>query len=210
MSNGGRILHHEKNYLPNPNATLLLIGYEAAGTLGRQLQDGAKTVNIYGEQIPVQRSEDLRNAIDNASPVFGKAWTITPVAGYGGMRLDARTLMAAKNDQGAFFKLREREYEGQIKQMGLSLEKQLWGTGTASSGTLNADPGTATTFTLASASDAIGFHINESILFYDNDGNPEGYTECFMVGDDIGEMKQLASRITEACMFPVVEFNEED
>ena len=53
MSNGGRILHHEKNYLPDPNATLLLIGYEAAGTLGRQLQEGAKTVTIYGEEIAV-------------------------------------------------------------------------------------------------------------------------------------------------------------
>ncbi len=53
MSNGGRILHHEKNYLPDPNATLLLIGYEAAGTLGRQLQDGAKTVTIYGEEVEV-------------------------------------------------------------------------------------------------------------------------------------------------------------
>ncbi len=59
MSNGGRILHHEKNYLPNPNATLLLIGYEAVGTLGRQIQDGAKTVNIYGEQIPVRAHVEM-------------------------------------------------------------------------------------------------------------------------------------------------------
>lgn len=54
MSNGGRILHHEKNYLPDPNATLLLIGYEASGTLGRDLQEGAKYVTIFGEEIPVR------------------------------------------------------------------------------------------------------------------------------------------------------------
>lgn len=131
---------------------------------------GIQTIIPMQLDLPQGQSANLRNAIDNASPIFGKAWTITPTAGYGGMRLDARTLMAAKNDQGAFFKLREREYEGQIKMMGLELEKQLWGDGTASLGTLNADPGTATTFTLATAADAVGIHINESILFYDNDG----------------------------------------
>lgn len=53
MSNGGRILHHEKLYLPDPNSTLLLAGYQAAGSLGRVLQDGAKVVKIHGEDIPV-------------------------------------------------------------------------------------------------------------------------------------------------------------
>lgn len=53
MSNGGRIIHHEKNYLPGRNNILLIIGYESAGTLGRQLQDGAKVVNILGEDVPV-------------------------------------------------------------------------------------------------------------------------------------------------------------
>jgi metallo-beta-lactamase family protein len=54
MSNGGRILHHEANYLPNPNNTLLLTGYQAEGTLGRIIQDGAKTVHISGQEIAVQ------------------------------------------------------------------------------------------------------------------------------------------------------------
>lgn len=53
MSNGGRILHHEKHYLPDPNSTLLLVGYQAAGSLGRVLQEGAKQVNIFGESVPV-------------------------------------------------------------------------------------------------------------------------------------------------------------
>ena len=54
MSNGGRVLHHEVNYLPDPKSTLLLIGYQAVGTLGRHIQNGEKTVRIFGNQIPVR------------------------------------------------------------------------------------------------------------------------------------------------------------
>lgn len=54
MSNGGRILHHEAHYLPNPNDTLLLTGYQAQGTMGRMIQDGAKSVHINGIDIPVR------------------------------------------------------------------------------------------------------------------------------------------------------------
>jgi metallo-beta-lactamase family protein len=54
MSNGGRILHHEKRFLPDPNSTLLLIGYQAAGTLGRRLQEGQKQVRIAGEEVSVR------------------------------------------------------------------------------------------------------------------------------------------------------------
>ena len=53
MSNGGRILHHEANYLPDPNNTILLTGYQSVGTLGRMIQDGAKQVTISGRTVPV-------------------------------------------------------------------------------------------------------------------------------------------------------------
>lgn len=53
MSNGGRILHHELNYLSDPKTILLFIGYQAVGTLGRHLQDGAKEVMIRGQKIKV-------------------------------------------------------------------------------------------------------------------------------------------------------------
>ena len=53
MSNGGRILHHEKNYLPNKNDTILLTGYQSVGTLGRLIYDGAKKIHIMGEEVPV-------------------------------------------------------------------------------------------------------------------------------------------------------------
>ncbi|MBP6904685.1 MAG: MBL fold metallo-hydrolase [Candidatus Pacebacteria bacterium] len=54
MSNGGRVLHHEANYLPNPNNTLLLTGYQSLGTMGRMIQDGAKEVHINGQTVPVR------------------------------------------------------------------------------------------------------------------------------------------------------------
>ncbi len=54
MSNGGRIVHHEHNYLPNPNNTLLLTGYQSAGTMGRTIQEGAKMVHIAGQDIDVK------------------------------------------------------------------------------------------------------------------------------------------------------------
>jgi metallo-beta-lactamase family protein len=54
MSNGGRIIHHEKNYLPNGNNTLLLTGYQSIGTMGRLIEDGAKKVTILGEEVPIK------------------------------------------------------------------------------------------------------------------------------------------------------------
>lgn len=52
MSNGGRILHHEARYLSDEKNTLLVVGYQATGTLGRKLVDGAKEIIIHG--MPVQ------------------------------------------------------------------------------------------------------------------------------------------------------------
>ncbi len=44
MSEGGRIVNHEMHYLPDPKATIILVGYQAVGTLGRKLEDGAKEI----------------------------------------------------------------------------------------------------------------------------------------------------------------------
>jgi metallo-beta-lactamase family protein len=54
MSNGGRVINHERQHLPDPNAIILMVGYQSVGTLGRQIQDGAKEVNIYGKKVEVK------------------------------------------------------------------------------------------------------------------------------------------------------------
>lgn len=54
MSTGGRVVHHERHYLPDPNNTLLLTGYQAVGSPGRLIQEGIKTVRITGEDVVVR------------------------------------------------------------------------------------------------------------------------------------------------------------
>jgi len=54
MSHGGRIMQHEKHYLSNPNNAILFVGYQGAGTVGRQIQDGTKIVNIMDEEVTVR------------------------------------------------------------------------------------------------------------------------------------------------------------
>ncbi len=54
MSHGGRIREHEKNFLGDPDTTLLLVGYQNVGSVGRLLQDGAKQVWIDGREVKVK------------------------------------------------------------------------------------------------------------------------------------------------------------
>ncbi len=54
MSHGGRIRRHEQIYLEDKNTTLLLVGYQAVGSLGRLLVDGAKKVKIDGKAVKVR------------------------------------------------------------------------------------------------------------------------------------------------------------
>ncbi len=54
MASGGRVLHHLKRRLPDKRTTVLLCGYQAAGTRGRTLQEGAKKVRIHGKDVTVR------------------------------------------------------------------------------------------------------------------------------------------------------------
>ena len=54
MLSGGRVLHHLKHRLPDPATTLLFVGFQAAGTLGRRILEGAREVRIHGQLVPVR------------------------------------------------------------------------------------------------------------------------------------------------------------
>ena len=54
MLTGGRVMHHLKDFLPDPACTLLFIGYQGEGTLGRHLQNGGQTARIDGQEFPVR------------------------------------------------------------------------------------------------------------------------------------------------------------
>lgn len=54
MSHGGRIGRWEQLYLPDPHATLFIVGYQAPGSPGRLLQDGARAVRLSGKQVPIR------------------------------------------------------------------------------------------------------------------------------------------------------------
>lgn len=54
MASGGRVLHHLEGLLPDPRNTVLMVGYQAVSTRGRELVDGARTVKIHGRYVPVR------------------------------------------------------------------------------------------------------------------------------------------------------------
>jgi metallo-beta-lactamase family protein len=54
MLTGGRVMHHLKDFLPDPRCTLLFIGYQGEGTLGRHIQNGATSARIDGADVPVR------------------------------------------------------------------------------------------------------------------------------------------------------------
>jgi metallo-beta-lactamase family protein len=53
MATGGRVLHHLAAALPDQRNTILFVGYQADGTRGRQLVDGAREIRIHGQSITV-------------------------------------------------------------------------------------------------------------------------------------------------------------
>ncbi len=54
MMNGGRILHHISSYISSKTTRVLIVGYQAIGTLGREILNGAKQITIYNKQVAVQ------------------------------------------------------------------------------------------------------------------------------------------------------------
>jgi metallo-beta-lactamase family protein len=54
MSEGGRILHHERRYLSDPKSTIFFVGYQTKGSLGRRIKEGEPVVKVHGEDVSVR------------------------------------------------------------------------------------------------------------------------------------------------------------
>jgi metallo-beta-lactamase family protein len=124
MLSGGRILHHCRVRLPKQENTLLITGYQAAGTLGRALLDGASTVRIHKGEVPVLADiRDLKGLSGHAdagemlrwlSGVKGRPRTVFVTHG----EADAAEALAARVT-------RERGFESRVPAMGESFELTL-------------------------------------------------------------------------------------
>lgn len=63
MLTGGRILHHLKHYAPDPNSTLVMVGFQSDGTRGRAILDGASHIKIHGEQVPIRCNVEVMTSL---------------------------------------------------------------------------------------------------------------------------------------------------
>ena len=63
MATGGRVIHHLKWRLPDPRTTVLLVGFQAAGTRGRSLRDGAKAVRMQGQEVSVNAKVEVLDGL---------------------------------------------------------------------------------------------------------------------------------------------------
>jgi metallo-beta-lactamase family protein len=81
MATGGRILHHLARRLPDSRSAVLLVGYEAEGTGGRALADGAQYLRIHGQEVPV-RAEIVK--IDQLSAHAGRSELLRWLSGITG------------------------------------------------------------------------------------------------------------------------------
>jgi len=78
MATGGRVLHHLARRLPDERTTVLLVGFQAAGTRGWRLQNGAQAIRIHGEDVPVRaKVESLSGFSAHADKDEAARWLAT-------------------------------------------------------------------------------------------------------------------------------------
>lgn len=78
MATGGRVVHHLRQMLPNPKHTVILVGYQAIGTRGRALADGAAQVKMHGELVSVNaRIEQIAEFSVHADSTELISWLAT-------------------------------------------------------------------------------------------------------------------------------------
>ncbi len=108
MATGGRVVHHLQAFAPDKRNTLLLAGYQAGGTRGAALAGGAKSLRIFGEDVPVRAEVvqmDQLSAQADASEIL--AWM-------GGLARQPRKTFITHGEPAAADALRQR-IESQLR-----------------------------------------------------------------------------------------------
>jgi metallo-beta-lactamase family protein len=102
MATGGRVLHHIKTFAPNKRNTILLTGFQAGGTRGALLAGGAKSVRIFGEDVPVRcEVAQLECTSAHADAAELEAWLR-------GMRMAPKTTFVTHGEPAAADAMRQR------------------------------------------------------------------------------------------------------
>ncbi len=108
MSTGGRVLMHEREVLADPRSTICIVGYQAAGSLGRRLLDGEKKVSVMGSSVPVlariERIFSYSAHMDSSE--------LLEFAGHGKGTLEEVFVVMGEPAASAFLAQRMRDYSG--------------------------------------------------------------------------------------------------
>jgi metallo-beta-lactamase family protein len=113
MCTGGRILHHLRTNLPRPESSIVFVGYQAVGTLGREILDSATKVEVRGSIVPV-RARIFR--IDGLS-----AHADQPVLTDWALHADPGRVFLVHGEEPALEALKER-----LSSHGLSVHVPAW------------------------------------------------------------------------------------
>ena len=81
MSHAGRVIHHERRYLSDKKNTILFVGYQGVGTMGRLLQSKPRTIKIFGDDVKVRAQIESIKGYSGHAGLSGLTSFVEPLAG---------------------------------------------------------------------------------------------------------------------------------
>jgi metallo-beta-lactamase family protein len=81
MCEAGRILHHLKHHIEDPRSTILIVGYQAEGTLGRRLVERQPQIRILGQTLPLRAEVMVLNGLSSHADHGGLLRALGPLRG---------------------------------------------------------------------------------------------------------------------------------
>lgn len=112
MATGGRVVHHLAQWLPDPASSVIFVGYQAAATRGRRLQNGEKEIKIHGQMVPVNAH------IESIGSLSAHADSGELMRWLAGFKRPPRTTFVVHGEGGSSAALRDRI----VKDLGWNVE----------------------------------------------------------------------------------------